>query len=61
MIKIDIQMPRTCSECPFYSGYNWGLCLASKREPWDQIDFSATYVTEYRHEDCPLEEAGDDD
>ena len=61
MIKIDMQIPRTCSECPFYSGYKWGFCLASDREVWDFIDFSTTYVTEYRHEDCPLQEVEDDE
>lgn len=61
MIKIDMEMPRTCSECPFYSGCQWGLCLASNRDAWDKMDFNETYVTEERHEDCPLQEVEDDD
>lgn len=60
MIKINMDMPRTCSECPFYSGYKWGLCLASNNHIWDRFDFNETYVTEYRHEDCPLQEVYDD-
>ena len=60
MIKIDMEMPRTCSECSFYSGHQRGLCLASDRDLWDKMDFNKTYVTEFRHEDCPLQEAEDD-
>lgn len=60
MIKIDMEMPRTCSECLFYSGYKLGLCLASDNDIWDRMDFNETYVTEERHTDCPLQEVDDD-
>ena len=55
MIKIDMQMPRTCAECPFFSGYHGGTCLAS------DLYYGSEHPEFDRHIDCPLEEVEDDE
>ena len=52
MIKIDMQMPDSCTKCRFYSGYNEGKCLAQEDE---YMCFSGSEFLE-RHSDCPLQE-----
>lgn len=53
MIKIDIQMPKCCMECPFYRGsYSRGSCTVSGYDlyfgnMWPDVD---------RYSGCPLEE-----
>ena len=58
MIKIDMQMPRYCCECPFYSGYNGGLCLVDE---YNGFFFGSTCIEIERHPRCPLQEVDDDD
>ena len=53
MIKIDMQMPDNCAECPFYSGYHGGRCLASQ---YDELYYGGEHPEFYRHANCPLEE-----
>lgn len=55
MIKIDMEMPRCCIECPFYSGIQSGTCLASNGDVYG-IGYRATYDIHYN---CPLEEVED--
>ena len=52
MIKIDMQMPDSCTKCPFYSGYNEGKCLAQE---YGDMFFSGSEFLE-RHPRCPLQE-----
>lgn len=54
MIKIDMEMPRTCAECPFFSGYHYGTCLAS------DLYYGSEHPEFDRHIDCPLQEVEDD-
>lgn len=56
MIKIDMEMPRCCIECPFYSGIQSGTCIASDGDVYG-MGYRATYEI---HHDCPLEEVEDD-
>lgn len=56
MIKIDMEMPRCCIECPFYSGIQSGTCLASDGDVYG-MGYRATYETHYN---CPLEEVEED-
>ena len=55
MIKIDMTIPSYCSECPFYSGYNRGSCLAG------DLYFGSTCVDMERHKYCPLQEVDEDE
>lgn len=58
MIKIDINMPNYCAECPFYSGFCKGTCLA---DPYSILYLGNTCVDMERHPSCPLEEVDDDE
>ena len=57
MIKIDMQMPNNCAECPFYSGYHDGMCLASQ---YSELYYGGEHPEFDRHPMCPLEEVEDD-
>ena len=52
MIKIDMEIPRCCIECPFYSGIQSGTCLASDGDVYG-MGFLAIYEIHYN---CPLKE-----
>lgn len=30
MVKIDMDIPEICTECPFYMGLHGGMCLISE-------------------------------
>ena len=57
MIKINMEMPRNCAECPFYSGSRYGGDCAVA---YNELYFAGVLVSFDRHEDCPLEEVEDD-
>lgn len=57
MIKIDMKMPSCCIECPFYSGYDSGRCLAS----YDELRLWNNDVIIDRNSHCPLQEVDDND
>ena len=61
MIKIDMEMPSFCSECPFYSGYNGGICIAYQGEVWNGLCFGYTEMVIERHRLCPLQEVNGND
>ena len=58
MIKIDMEMPELCIDCPFYNGQNKGTCLA---DPWNDLYFGNIIREIERHPRCPLQEVEDDD
>lgn len=58
MIKIDMEMPDYCKECPFYSGYRNGTCLA---DPWDNIYFGNVNIEYERAARCPIQEVEEDE
>lgn len=58
MIKIDMNMPNCCAECPFYSGFCKGTCLADQ---YNILYLGGTYVDMERHLSCPLKEVDDND
>ena len=57
MIKIDMNMPNCCDECPFYSGFSKGTCLADE---WNDLYFGNIHVDIERHLRCPLQEVEDE-
>lgn len=57
MIKIDMEMPRRCIQCPFYRGSSSG----GKCNIDDDLYFGSTYPDMERHDRCPLKEVEDDD
>ena len=57
MIKIDMEMPRRCIDCPFYSGSRYGGDCAAA---YNELYFAGVPVSFDRHEHCPLEEVEDD-
>ena len=58
MIKINMSMPKCCLECPFYSGFQRGTCLADNYNGLYFGDLDAEYN---RHPECPLQEVEEDD
>lgn len=58
MIKINMEMPRNCAECPFYSGSRYGGDCAAA---YNELYFAGALVSFDRHEHCPLEEVDEDD
>ena len=71
MVKIDMEMPKSCSECEFYIGYNGAMSIGDKckRLPikdmdGDFIDYQvicktldkARKLLKSRDKKCPLQE-----
>ena len=51
MIQIDIEMPKTCLECPLHDG-EYGWC---------NLNYDITMDCEERPKECPLHEVTDSD
>lgn len=52
-LEMNIRMPKSCSECPFYMGSRGGGdCIAT----YYSLYFAGVDVAKCRHEHCPLEE-----
>ena len=49
MIKIDMEMPRRCTQCPFYRGSSSG----GKCNIDDDLYFGSTYPDMEKHDRCP--------
>lgn len=54
MIKIDMEMPRECTRCPFFRGsISGGSCAA---DIWDELSFAYACPDLERHARCQLQE-----
>ena len=56
-LEINMRMPKSCTQCPFYNGgYGGGDCVVTNC----CLYFAGVDVVNCRHQHCPLEEAEDD-
>ena len=57
MIRIDIPMPKKCTECPCFDNVMYGKCNVTQK--WfDGAD--TAWTAEKRPDDCPLKDEMDD-
>lgn len=54
MIQIDMQMPKSCDECPFRNDVDWCLLIANVPAWQDEIE---NECHDRRSEHCPLIDA----